>query len=102
MHGMHHPDRPKPFEVIYNLFSVRKGHWITLHVQAADAEEVPTVTAVWKTADWHEREAWDMFGIRFRGHPDMTRILLPDDWEGHPLRKDYPLEGKEGDHKLYR
>ena len=102
LHGNHNPDRAKPFEVVYNIYSVSNRQWIELKVEAGEGEEVPTVTTVWKTANWHEREAFDMLGIRFKGHPDLTRILLPDDWTGHPLRKEYPLEGKEGDHKLYR
>ena len=102
IHGTHNPGGPKPFEVVYNAFSISRAQWIMLKVEVADNEEVPTVTTVWRTANWHEREAFDLLGIRFTGHPDMTRILLPDDWVGHPLRKDYPLEGKEGDHKYYR
>jgi NADH-quinone oxidoreductase subunit C len=102
LHGTHNPDRPKPLEVTYNIFSISKAQWIMLKVEVAENEEVPTVTTVWRTANWHEREAFDLVGIRFSGHPDMTRILLPDDWVGHPLRKEYPLEGKEGDHKYYR
>ena len=100
--GAHYPDRPEPFEVVYHLYSITRGHRIALKVRTTEAQPVPTVTVVWRTANWHEREAYDMYGIRFDGHPDLTRILLPDDWEGHPLRKEYPLEGKPGDHKMYR
>lgn len=102
LHATNHPDRPKPFEVVYHLFSITRHHWIELRVDLGEGEEVPSVTGVWKTANWHEREAFDLVGVRFAGHPDLTRILLPDDWAGHPLRKDYPLEGKEGDHAVYR
>ena len=100
--GSHYPDREEPFEIVYNLYSITRNHRIELKVRTTEAISVPTVSTVWCTANWHEREAFDMYGIRFEGHPDLTRILLPDDWEGYPLRKDYPLEGKEGDHKLYR
>lgn len=102
LHGTHNPDKAKPLEVVYNLYSITTTQWIELKVEVAEGEEVPTVCSVWKTANWHEREAFDLLGIRFAGHPGLTRILLPDDWVGHPLRKEYPLEGKEGDHKLYR
>ena len=102
LHGTHNPERPKPLEVVYNILSISRRQWIMLRVEVAENEEVPTVTTVWRTANWHEREAFDLVGIRFAGHPDLTRILLPDDWVGHPLRKEYPLEGKEGDHKYYR
>ena len=79
--------------VVYHLNSTSLHHSITLKVQVtADAPHVESVAQVWKTANWHEREAFDLFGILFDNHPDLRRILLPDDWEGHPLRKDYPVE----------
>lgn len=78
--------------VVYHLNSMALGHKITLKVDVpADAPHVPSVESVWKTANWHEREAFDMFGIVFDGHPDLRRMLLPEDWEGHPLRKDYQV-----------
>jgi NADH-quinone oxidoreductase subunit C len=67
---------------------------VRLQVWVDNGEEVPTVVPVWPTADWHEREAWDLFGIEFGGHPNQARILMPEDWEGHPLRKDYPIGGE--------
>lgn len=82
------------FEVIYNLYSLKHRH--RLRIKALVPEEDPsidTVTEIWKGADWHERETYDMFGIVFIGHPDLRRILLPEDWEGFPLRKDYPVTG---------
>jgi NADH-quinone oxidoreductase subunit C len=84
------------FEVNYQLFSTTKHHRLRLKVLLAeDDAKVPTVTTVWRTANWHERETFDMFGVRFEGHPDLRRILLPDDWQGHALRKDFPLRGYE-------
>jgi len=81
------------FRVVYNLFSPTR-HWrIRVKVCVAENEEVPTAIPVWKGADWAEREVWDMYGIRFKGHPDLRRILMDNRWEGHPLRKDYPLRG---------
>ncbi len=78
--------------VVYHLASVALGHRIVLKVDVpADNPHVPSVETVWKTANWHEREAFDMIGILFDGHPDLRRILMPDDWEGHPLRKDYKV-----------
>ena len=77
-------------EVIYTLYSI--PFHITMHLRVLvnrEKPEVPSVCSIWKTADWHEREAYDFFGIQFLGHPNLTRILLPADWEGHPLRKDY-------------
>ncbi len=78
--------------VVYNLASMEKKHKITIKVEVPrDKAEVPSVESVWKTANWHEREAYDLVGITFTGHPDLRRILLPTDWEGHPLRKDYKV-----------
>ena len=77
-------------DVIYNLYSIPFNHHVALRISVSrDHAEVDSVQDIWKTANWHERESWDMFGIRFKGHPDLRRILLPADWEGHPLRKDY-------------
>ena len=84
------------FEVNYNLFSTKKHHRVRLKVRLDEADvHVPTVTGVWRTANWHERETFDMFGVVFDDHPDLRRILLPDDWRGHALRKDFPLRGYE-------
>jgi NADH-quinone oxidoreductase subunit C len=79
------------FWVVYHLTSAAKNHRAVLKVKAEprEAPSVPSVTSVWKAADWHEREAFDMYGIEFAGHPDLRRILLPEDWPGYPLRKDY-------------
>jgi NADH-quinone oxidoreductase subunit C len=100
--AVHWPKKPLPFEVVYHLFSIAKRHRVTLKIELADGEQTPTACGVWPTANWHEREVFDLFGIRFLGHPDMTRILMTDEWVGHPLRKDYPLEGKPEDHVQYR
>ncbi|MBA2340941.1 MAG: NADH-quinone oxidoreductase subunit C [Pyrinomonadaceae bacterium] len=84
------------FEVNYQLFSTTKYHRLRLKVLLnEDDARVPSVTGVWRTANWHERETFDMFGIIFEGHPDLRRILLPEDWQGHALRKDFPLRGYE-------
>ena len=89
---VHYPDhREAPFEVIYNLYSIPANERVRLQV-SVDGEGVDSVTGVWPSADWPEREVYDLFGVKFRNHPDLRRILLPPDWEGHPLRKDYPLE----------
>ena len=79
--------------VVYHLYSMEKRHRIVLKVKVPkDKPEVPSVESIWKTANWHEREAFDLFGIMFFDHPDLRRILLPDDWEGYPLRKDYKVQ----------
>jgi NADH-quinone oxidoreductase subunit C len=100
--AVHWPKNEAPFELVYHLFSIAKRHRLTIKTAIAEGEEAPTATALWPTANWHEREVFDLFGIRFKGHPDLTRILLTDEWVGHPLRKEYPLAGKEGDHVQYR
>ncbi len=89
---VHYPDnREAPFEVVYNLYSISKNERVRLKVNT-NGEGVDSVTSVWPAADWLEREVYDLFGVVFHNHPDLRRILLPPDWEGHPLRKDYPLE----------
>ncbi len=83
------------FEVVYNLSSLRTPTKVHLRATTPhDDPRVRSVVSLWKTANWHEREAWDLLGIRFDGHPDHRRILLPEDWVGHPLRKDYVDEGR--------
>ena len=90
------PEEEPRFEVNYHLFSTTKHHRLRIKVLLTDDDpHVPTVTSVWRTANWHERETFDLFGIIFDGHPDLRRILLPDDWQGHALRKDFPLRGYE-------
>ena len=90
------PEDDPRFEVNYHLFSTTKHHRLRLKVLLTeDDPRVETVTTLWRTANWHERETFDMFGVRFEGHPDLRRILLPDDWQGHALRKDFPLRGYE-------
>ncbi len=100
--AVHYPQRPQPFEVVYHLYSISRRHRLTLKLDLGEGEEAPTSCGVWPTANWHEREVFDLFGVRFSGHPDLTRILMTDEWVGHPLRKDYPLEGKPEDHLQYR
>ena len=85
------PKREKRFDIILNLYSFPKNERLRLKAHAAQDEPVPSVCDVWPAANWLEREAYDMFGIVFEGHPDLKRILMPDEWEGHPLRKDYDI-----------
>jgi NADH-quinone oxidoreductase subunit C len=80
------------FDVVYCLYSTRLRQRVRVKTRVADGAPVPSVSGVWSAANWLEREAWDMFGIRFEGHPDLRRILMPEEWQGHPQRKDYPLE----------
>ena len=87
------PPREKRFDVIYCLYSTRRRHRVRIKVRAGEDEPVPSVTELWPAANWLERELWDMFGVAITGHPDLRRILMPENWQGHPQRKDYPLEG---------
>lgn len=86
------------FEVVYHLYSIRHRHMIRIKAEVSEDDcSIDSVTDIWAGADWHERECYDMFGIIFKGHPDLRRILMPEDWEGYPLRKDYPLKADLGE-----
>ena len=88
-----YPAEPR-FEVVYHIQSVGRNERLRLKCRLAGGNlEIDSVTGVWRAANWYERETFDLFGISFRNHPDLRRIMLPDDWEGHPLRKDYPVTG---------
>jgi NADH-quinone oxidoreductase subunit C len=89
------PQSPR-FAVAYNLYSHKNHDRLTLkaYLESDTAPVIDSVVPVWSTADWHEREAFDLFGIKFKGHPNLKRILMPQDWSGHPLRKEYPTRGK--------
>jgi NADH-quinone oxidoreductase subunit C len=86
------PRAPR-FEVIYFLHSLKNGARLRLNVRIGEGVELDSVTQVWRSANWYEREVFDLFGIAFRNHPNLERIMMPADWEGHPLRKDYPVHG---------
>src|SRR5439155_15224637 len=87
--------KPKRFCVSYHLLAIGDApRRLRLQTGIDDGEPVPSLVPVWPTADWHERETWDLMGIRIDGHPNLKRILMEDDWEGHPLRKDYPIGGE--------
>src|SRR5208283_1044697 len=86
------------FEVVYHLFSLRHRHMIRIKAGVPEEDaSIDSIVGIWTGADWHERECFDLFGITFKGHPDLRRILMPEDWEGHPLRKDYPLKSDLGE-----
>lgn len=88
-----YPEEPR-FEVVYHLHSPERNERLRLKCKVPGADpEIDSVTSVWRGANWYERETFDLFGIRFRSHPDLRRIMLPETWEGHPLRKDYPVTG---------
>ncbi|MBF0610017.1 MAG: NADH-quinone oxidoreductase subunit C [Magnetococcales bacterium] len=91
--GVHYPNREKPLEVVYQLLSVYRNHRIRIKVAIDDGCPVPSVISVWSCADWYEREAYDLMGILFSNHPDLRRILNDYDFEGYPLRKDFPVTG---------
>ncbi|HEV7768604.1 MAG TPA: NADH-quinone oxidoreductase subunit C [Thermoanaerobaculia bacterium] len=89
------------FSVVYTLYSFQKNARVRLRVWTPENEPVPSVTSVWKTANWHERETFDMFGIDFSGHPNLERILMWDGFNGHPLRKDFPIRGIDTGARIY-
>ncbi|MCK0440226.1 NADH-quinone oxidoreductase subunit C [Gordonia alkaliphila] len=95
VNGVHYPERPhRELAAVYPLRSITHNRLLRVETSAPDADpRVPSLVAVYPTNDWHERETYDFFGIVFVGHPSLTRIEMPDDWEGHPQRKDYPLGG---------
>ncbi len=99
--GVHYPqDTGAELHVIYELMSFTHNRRVRLEVTCPDSDpHIPSVVATYPMADWHEREVWDMFGVIFDGHPALTRILMPDDWAGHPQRKDYPLGGVDVEYK---
>ena len=87
--------KPKRFSLSYHLLRLSSpATRVRVQVWVDEGEPVPSVIEVWPTADWHEREAWDLMGIAIEGHPNLTRLLMPEDWVGHPLRKDYPIGGE--------
>lgn len=85
--------REPRFDIVYHLYALGQNHRLTMKCGCADGEGVPSMVDIWPAADWLERETYDLYGTEFLGHPDLRRIFLPEDWEGFPLRKDYPLEG---------
>ena len=92
----YHPETPR-FEVVYLLYSPRNNERLRLKARVGEGESIASVESIWKAANWLEREVYDLFGIHFENHPDLRRILLWDGYEGHPLRKDYPVEGPDFD-----
>jgi NADH-quinone oxidoreductase subunit C len=86
------PREPR-FEVVYFLHSLRRNARLRLNVRLDEGEDIESVCSVWRGANWYEREVFDLFGVRFRNHPNLERIMMPADWEGYPLRKDYPIHG---------
>jgi NADH-quinone oxidoreductase subunit C len=96
--ALHYPERSgEEFDIVVNLYSVSRNVRLRVKTAVADGEAAPSVTPIWQGADWMEREVFDMFGIRFDGHPDLRRILLPEDWPGFPLRKEYPIEYRDNE-----
>jgi len=89
--AVHYPKREKQFDVVWILYSFPRNERVRVKTQIADGDSLPSSAAIWPTINWLEREVFDMFGIRFEGHPYLKRILLPEDWKGHPLRKDYGI-----------
>ena len=94
------PERDDRFELQYLFYSMAEQRWFRL--KAPTAGDAPSITPIFAGANWYERELWDLFGVRFEGHPNLTRIMLPDDWEGHPLRRDHPTGGEPVDFTVTR
>jgi NADH-quinone oxidoreductase subunit C len=96
--ALHWPDKTgEEFDIVVNLYSVSKNVRLRVKTAIADGEAAPSVTPIWQGANWMEREVFDMFGVKFDGHPDLRRILLPEDWPGFPLRKEYPIEYRDNE-----
>ncbi len=95
--GVDYPSRQSRFDVVYHLYSINKRHRIRIKAAVGENEGIASVESVWRAANWYEREVYDMFGIMFNNHSDLRRILLPEDWKGHPLCKDYPLVTNVGE-----
>jgi NADH-quinone oxidoreductase subunit C len=93
--GVDYLDQEPRFELVYLLYSYTHNHRLRLHVRLNENEEIPTASDLWASADWAEREVWDMFGIKFSGHANLKRILLFEGFKGHPLRKDYPISRRQ-------
>jgi NADH-quinone oxidoreductase subunit C len=93
--GVDHLERLPRFDVVVHLLSMKNFKRIRVRTTVGEGEELDTLSTLWKTANWHEREAYDLLGIHFKSHPNLERILLPDDFLGHPLRKDYPLKAED-------
>jgi NADH-quinone oxidoreductase subunit C len=91
--GTHYLERDYDHEVLYHLYSLPKNHRLRLKVRLREGETVPSVVGIWPGANWPERETYDLVGVRFSGHPDLRRIIMPDDYPDHPLRKDFDVEG---------
>ena len=91
--GLHYLDRDYDYEVLYHLYSTSKNHRLRLTLRLKESETVDSVTSVWSGANWPEREVYDLVGVRFKGHPDLRRIIMPEDYPYHPLRKDFDVEG---------
>jgi NADH-quinone oxidoreductase subunit C len=89
--AVHYPKREKPFDVVWILYSYARNERVRVKTQIGDGESIASSVAIWTAANWLEREVFDMFGIKFDGHPELKRILLPEGWKGHPLRKDYGI-----------
>lgn len=90
--------KPLRFEVVYQFYSLKHRHFFRIRAEVPEEDpSIDSIQPLYLGADWHERECFDLFGISFRGHPDLRRILMPEDWEGHPLRKDYPIKGPDGE-----